>query len=83
MSVAAPVAWTTRAACRGLDTHLIGTERPESPDQRYKREARAKLICAPCPVRNECLDYALRVREQLGVWGGLSGPERRAILDHS
>jgi WhiB family transcriptional regulator, redox-sensing transcriptional regulator len=83
MSVAAPVAWTTRAACRGLGTHLMGADRPESSDQRDEREDRAKQICAPCPVRLDCLEYALRVREHLGVWGGLSGPERRAILDHS
>jgi WhiB family redox-sensing transcriptional regulator len=40
--------------------------------------ATAKLICAKCPVRRECLDYALAEPEPLmGVWGGLTAHERR------
>lgn len=31
---------------------------------------RAKLICGPCPVREECLSGALARREPHGVWGG-------------
>jgi WhiB family redox-sensing transcriptional regulator len=32
--------------------------------------ARAKAICARCPVQVECLDGALRREEPWGVWGG-------------
>lgn len=32
--------------------------------------ARAKAICAKCPVKAECLDLALRNEEPWGVWGG-------------
>ncbi len=32
--------------------------------------ARAKAICAKCPVTTECLSAALRDREPWGVWGG-------------
>lgn len=32
--------------------------------------ARAKAICARCPVREECLEGALERREPAGVWGG-------------
>ena len=32
--------------------------------------ARAKAICAKCPVRAECLDAALARHEPWGVWGG-------------
>lgn len=32
--------------------------------------ARAKAICARCPVSRQCLDSALRRREPGGVWGG-------------
>lgn len=39
----------------------------------------AKRICAGCPVRQECLDYALEHDEAFGVWGGLSARERRGI----
>jgi WhiB family redox-sensing transcriptional regulator len=52
----------------------------ERKDDRELREARAKAICRSCPVRKECLDYALRIREQHGIWGGLNETERRLML---
>ena len=42
--------------------------------------ARAKAICATCPVIKECREQSLAVREPYGVWGGLSEDERTAIL---
>ncbi len=36
----------------------------------------AKAVCAPCPVRLECLDHAIAEGERFGVWGGLSVRER-------
>jgi WhiB family redox-sensing transcriptional regulator len=51
----------------------------ETTTARQTREAAAKRICADCPVRRECLEYALRVREPFGIWGGLNESERRAI----
>ena len=43
------------------------------------RERQAKAVCATCPVHKECLDFALRIREPHGIWGGLNEIERRAI----
>ncbi|MDA3038039.1 MAG: WhiB family transcriptional regulator [Actinomycetota bacterium] len=40
----------------------------------------AKKICAQCPVRNECLEYALELRVDHGVWGGESERQRRRML---
>jgi WhiB family transcriptional regulator, redox-sensing transcriptional regulator len=51
----------------------------ESADVRRVRESEAKRICAGCPVQRECLEYALRVREPFGIWGGLNETERRAL----
>lgn len=39
----------------------------------------AKKVCAACPVRAECLDYALKNGERYGIWGGLSERERRRL----
>jgi WhiB family redox-sensing transcriptional regulator len=33
----------------------------------------------PCPVRAECLAYALEHDERFGIWGGLSERERRRL----
>jgi WhiB family redox-sensing transcriptional regulator len=37
----------------------------------------AKAVCAGCPVRVECLDYALGNSIKYGIWGGLSEHQRR------
>lgn len=38
----------------------------------------ARKICAGCPVRQECLDYAIENREQWGIWGGMDLDQRLA-----
>ena len=39
-----------------------------------------KLICTECSVQTACLEFALRVREPHGIWGGLTESERRRLL---
>lgn len=39
----------------------------------------ARRICAECPVKEPCLEYALRHGVDHGVWGGASERERRRI----
>jgi len=73
-------AWDARAACRGeLAGLFVPSLGGEPAHARIQREAQAKRVCAQCPVRKECLEYALRVREELGIWGGLDATERRAL----
>lgn len=40
----------------------------------------AQHVCASCPVRVDCLEYALTMRLDHGVWGGTSERERQRIL---
>jgi WhiB family redox-sensing transcriptional regulator len=40
----------------------------------------AKRVCADCPVKDQCLEYALQHRIDHGVWGGTSERQRRRIL---
>ena len=42
-------------------------------------ECDAKKTCLGCPVRHECLQYALDHDERFGIWGGLSERERRRL----
>ena len=73
--------WQEKAACRGPDRRVFFPPSwPERRDDRDRRETRAKAICTQCSVRGECLDYALRIREQHGIWGGLTELERRNLL---
>jgi WhiB family redox-sensing transcriptional regulator len=41
--------------------------------------AAAKAICAACPVRDKCLEWAMATRQDDGVWGGLTEVERRRL----
>jgi WhiB family redox-sensing transcriptional regulator len=76
--------WQRRAACRGPEAALFfGPTIPEARPERDARESRAKEICAGCSVQPECLEYALRIREPHGIWGGLNELERRLILERS
>lgn len=73
--------WRRLAACRGEDsTYYFAPSYFEKRGEKLAREAVAKRICAACPVRRPCLEYALQTREAHGVWGGLNETERRAIL---
>jgi WhiB family redox-sensing transcriptional regulator len=74
-------AWWTDALC--------GIEQSEGffPDERGRHsevpratEAAAKAICERCPVREPCLQAALRNREPVGIWGGLTTSERQRLL---
>jgi WhiB family redox-sensing transcriptional regulator len=40
----------------------------------------AQAVCTRCPVRVECLEYALTNRLDHGVWGGASERQRHRIL---
>jgi len=72
--------WQAKAACRGPHTSLFfPPSHFERKDDKEAREAKAKAICASCSVKRACLDYALRIREPHGIWGGLNEVERRAL----
>ena len=73
-------AWQADAACRGMDTGTFFHPVNERNAARVDRIATAKAICRRCPVIRECLEYALRVREPYGVWGGRSEDERAVLL---
>lgn len=70
--------WQLKAACRGPQAAVFFPPPvTERKDEKLERENRAKAICGQCSVNDECLDYALQIREQHGIWGGLNEAERR------
>lgn len=73
--------WQEHGLCRADDASaFFPPPHFEHKPERMAREARAKAICAQCPVRVACLRWALRTKEPYGVWGGYSESERRQIL---
>ena len=73
--------WQLSAACRGLASASFFHPDGERGASRVRREQAAKAICATCPVRQDCLDWALKVGEPYGVWGGKTS-EERALLSN-
>jgi WhiB family redox-sensing transcriptional regulator len=63
--------WQERGACRAGD--------PEAWFAANMTAATAQRLCTPCPVRAECLAWALDTGEPYGVWGGVTAAERRRI----
>lgn len=66
-------AWRESAACAG-----------HAPRQYFPRELSGESseegtypICVTCPVRLDCLTYALNSGQQCGVWGGYNVESRR------
>lgn len=39
----------------------------------------ARMVCRGCPVRSECLAYAVAIPTLDGIWGGMTQKERDAI----
>ncbi len=70
------MSWQARAVCAGMHAQLFFAPDGERPQEREIREAKAKAVCALCPVRAQCLDYALRNSIRYGIWGGLNKEER-------
>jgi WhiB family redox-sensing transcriptional regulator len=68
-------AWMKRAACRGEDPALFFPTRGVNA----ATMAKTRAICASCPVRAECLDYARVTVDTMGVWGGTTERERRGM----
>jgi WhiB family transcriptional regulator, redox-sensing transcriptional regulator len=65
--------WHRDALCRGMDPGGFVTSRA-TPDEA------ATELCHACPVREDCLDFALARPELVGVWGGTTQMERRWLI---
>lgn len=69
--------WRNDAACRSHDPELFFPIGVTGPAQTQLEEAKA--VCAGCPVRCLCLEWAVLAGIGHGVWGGLSEDERRTL----
>jgi WhiB family transcriptional regulator, redox-sensing transcriptional regulator len=70
--------WRLAAACRYIDPDLFFPISSSAKDN--EQVATAKAVCAVCPVRRDCLAFALRTRQMHGVWGGTTAAERYLLL---
>lgn len=66
--------WRRFASCNGMNPNLFFPGRGD-----YYTLRAAQKVCETCPVRTDCLEYALAEPEHFGVWGGTGERERRRI----
>ncbi|MFD3422392.1 WhiB family transcriptional regulator [Streptomyces decoyicus] len=66
-----------RAVCREEDPELFFPIGNTGPALLQIEEAKA--VCRRCPVMERCLQWALEIGQDHGIWGGLDEDERRAM----
>ena len=74
--------WQNNGLCKsdGVDATVFFNDEMLRGLEKRTRESAAKKICTACPVKTECLEHALAVPEDYGVWGGLTQDERMDIV---
>ncbi|AXG80822.1 WhiB family transcriptional regulator [Streptomyces paludis] len=70
--------WHTRGTCHGMDVEDADAVFFPLPRD-HEAIAEAKELCGWCPVRRDCLDFALENVLKEGIWGGLTEAERRPL----
>ena len=74
--------WQDNGLCKsdGVDATVFFNDEMLRGYEKTARESAAKKICTACPVKTQCLEHALTVPENYGVWGGLTQDERMGIV---
>jgi WhiB family redox-sensing transcriptional regulator len=72
--------WQFDGACNGIDPEAFFLEPSTRGKNKRSVEQKAIAICNTCPVRQKCLDHALKVPEMFGVWGGKTEEQRQSLV---
>lgn len=65
--------WIDNVACKPEQMELFFSELKS-------KVAKAKAICASCPVAKECLEFAQSTDVEFGTFGGYTADERKALV---
>jgi WhiB family redox-sensing transcriptional regulator len=80
-----PEPWEADAACRDSPIEWwFGEEKPfgdKGPLRTRKQTAKAKAICARCPVLDDCRQWVMAVKLPYGVVAAMTETERQRLLD--
>jgi len=72
MTAYVPPVWTLDALCTQIGGDLWFP--PRGGDQ-----SQAKRVCAECPVAAQCLQYAIDINVEHGIWAGLPASKIRKL----
>ena len=70
--------WRDSAACVREDLNLFFPISTVGRAAQQQVDA-AKAVCGRCPVRQDCLEWALDVGPEFGIFGGCTEVERRRL----
>ena len=65
--------WQFEAQCKTEDSNLFFSELAS-------KVIKAKMICSTCPVKKQCLDFAISNNIEEGIFGGLTFDERKSLV---
>lgn len=65
-----PLEWQKDALCNQTDPEAFFPDREDGGKM-------AKKVCAGCPVKQDCFDYAVSNNEEFGIWGGVDFSTRK------
>lgn len=72
--------WRDKGKCKKLDVNIFFPPEVQTPTRKEELQIlKAQEICMGCPVRAQCLHYAIDENIEGGIWGGATGPQRRSI----
>lgn len=63
------------APCAELPFIFFPEDIPSSTTRQQAIEL-ARKMCAQCPIRLECFEYAMNTGQRFGIWGGTLPSER-------
>ena len=69
--------WMDDALCKSSDTNVFFPVGMST--KAVKKIKKAIQVCNDCPVINDCLDYALRSNQDIGIWGGTTEEDRKYL----
>jgi WhiB family redox-sensing transcriptional regulator len=67
--------WQLQANCDETNTELFFSELKSKVEK-------AKAICNSCPVKSECLEFALNDGIEFGIFGGVTASERKSLVSN-
>lgn len=71
--------WRDKAECNGADPEIFFPDLEfDTAEARRAKTKAAREYCRACPVRQECLDWALDNRVTDGIYGGQTYGQRKA-----
>lgn len=70
--------WKWDAACQGMGPEVFYLEQGQKTENIMKVQA-ARQICGRCPVKVECLRYAVDNYIGTGIWAGTTPLQRKRL----